>query len=420
VLDPAPARPAPPRSHRVARPGLLAVLTALGAVLALAACASDGPSSGAPGTAQSSPTPSPDPIVRVAAGATKVSYASPVRIDVDAGSFESVQVSAADGGDALDGDVSGDGGSWTSHDPPRPGSTYQVVASVKDDSGRVRTQEVTFVVTAVPDDRRISFTVTPDDGQTVGIGQPVVIRFATPVTERADVQKAMTIKARTPGGQSVTGSWHWLSGSEVHWRPKEFWQPGTTVHLVMDIAGVKASANRWGRKDYEETFTIGASHVTKVDAAAHRTQVFRDGKLVATWKSGTGRKGLETYSGTYIVLGKAKQVQMDSCSARITCDKKNPDYYDEKEYWATRITASGTFLHAASWDGQLGRANVSHGCVHLSDTNAQEFYDHAVVGDVVIVSRSGRGPQERIATQDPGLYDWNLSWSAYQAGSALR
>jgi lipoprotein-anchoring transpeptidase ErfK/SrfK len=275
-------------------------------------------------------------------------------------------------------------------------------------------------VAAVPDDKRLSFSVTPDDGSTVGIGQPVVVRFATPVTKRADVEKALQIEAATAAGKDVTGSWHWLSGSEVHWRPKEFWTPGTKVHLAMRIAGVRASANRWGRKDYEQTFTIGSSHVTKVDAVTHRTQVYRDGKLVGEWKSGTGKQGLETYSGTYIVLGKAQVVQMDSCSARITCDKKSPDYYDEKEYWATRITASGTFLHAASWDGLLGRANVSHGCVHLSDANAKAFYQNAVAGDVVVVSRSGRGPQQRIATQDPGLYDWNLSWATWQAGSALR
>jgi lipoprotein-anchoring transpeptidase ErfK/SrfK len=147
--------------------------------------------------------------------------------------------------------------------------------------------------------------------------------------------------------------------------------------------------------------------------------VYRDGKLVDNWPTGTGRKGLETYSGTYVVLGKSSVIVMDSCSARITCDKKNPDYYSEKEYWATRVTASGTFLHAASWDGLLGRANTSHGCIHLSDADAEDFYNHAVVGDVVIVSHTGRGPQERIATQDPGLYDWNLSWAKWKAGSAL-
>jgi lipoprotein-anchoring transpeptidase ErfK/SrfK len=265
----------------------------------------------------------------------------------------------------------------------------------------------------------VAFTVTPDDGATVGIGQPVAVRFLTPVTERAAMQKVMVVKAKAPDGKPVKGSWSWLNSQQVDWKPDKFWTPGTTVSLDMKIAGVKAAPGRYGRKDYSETFTIGESHITRVDAASHRIRVYRDGKLVDTWPTGTGKRGLETYSGTYVVLGKSKVVQMDSCSARITCDKKDPDFYDEKEYWATRITSSGTFLHAAGWDGQLGQANVSHGCIHLADADAKEFYQHAVAGDVVIVSNSGRGPQERIKTQDPGLYDWNVPRSAWKAGSAL-
>ena len=376
--------------------------------------------SGSPsGTSSASPSSAKEPTLKVTTSGSSVSYLQPVHIDVVDGSFTSVQVSTADGGQALEGDVSGDGASWASQAGPRPGSSYQVVASVKDAAGQVRSAQTTFTVAAVPDDQRVSFSVTPDDGSTVGIGQPVVVRFMTAVARRAEIEKVMVVDAKTPAGASVTGTWHWLSGTEVHWRPQEFWPPGTTVHLDMKIAGVQAAPNRFGRKDYQQTFTIGASHITRVDGTAHHTDVYRDNKLVATYRSGTGRRGLETYSGTYVVLGKSQVVQMDSCSARITCDKKNPDYYDEKEYWATRVTASGTFLHAASWDGQLGRANVSHGCVHLSDTDAKAFYQDAVVGDVVIVSRTGRGPQERIATQDPGLYDWNLTWAQWQAGSAL-
>ena len=404
------------------RRGLLAAVALT--LLAVTGCSSPGhtsaggATSAAPSASSASPTPT-EPTVTVTKSGSSVSYLNPVHLAVDGGSLTSVQVSTQDGGQALEGDITGDGVGWDSQNAPRPAAAYQVEASVKDSAGQVRSVQTSFTVAPVPDDKRLSFNVMPDDGTTVGIGQPVVVRFLTAVARRAELEKVMTVDAKTPAGASVTGSWHWLSGSEVHWRPQEFWTPGTTVHLDMKIAGVQASPNRFGRKDYEQTFTIGASHVTRVDGTTHRTQVFQDGKLVSEWKSGTGRKGLETYSGTYVVLGKASVVQMDSCSARITCDKKDPDYYDEKEYWATRITASGTFLHAASWDGLLGRANVSHGCVHLSDTDAKTFYQDAVVGDVVIVSRTGRGPQERIATQDPGLYDWNLPWAQWQAGSAL-
>jgi lipoprotein-anchoring transpeptidase ErfK/SrfK len=412
---------------RRSRAGLLLASGATALALAVTACSSPGhaPSSGGSSSSSSaaaaSATPTvKDPTMRLAGTGTStaVSYLAPVQLVVSDGSFASVQATSSDGQE-LDGGVSGDGTSWSSTAAPKPGTSYAVTATLKDSQGQTHNATSSFTVAQVPSDQRVAFSVTPSDGSTVGIGQPIVVRFLTPITQRADIEKVMLVAARTPGGQPVAGSWHWLGSQEVHWRPQQFWTPGTKVTLDMKIAGVKASANRYGRKDYSQTFTIGASHVTKVDGVTHRVMVYRGGQLVDNWPGGTGRPGLETYSGTYIVLGKSASIQMDSCSARITCDKKNPDYYNETEYWATRVTASGTFLHAASWDGLLGKANVSHGCIHLSDASAQDFYNHSVIGDVVIVSNTGRGPQERINTQDPGLIDWNLSWATWTAGSAL-
>lgn len=398
----------------------LVLLTATGCTSSPHSGSTTAAAGASPSASSASPSPTAkDPVLSVGGGSGAVSYLTPVQLKVTDGSFASVQVSSVQGSQTLDGGVSGDGSAWVSEQPPKPALSYHVVASVKDSAGQSQTKTMTFTVATVPNDQRLSFSVTPQDGSTVGIGQPIVVRFLSSVTQRAAIEKVMAVTAQSAGGQPVTGSWHWLSNQEVHWRPQSFWPPGTKVTLDMKIAGVKAAAGRYGRKDYSQTFTIGASHITTVDASSHVMKVTRDGKVVDSWATGTGRPGLETYSGTYVVLGKAQMVQMDSCSARITCDKKNPDYYNEKEYWATRLTASGTFVHAASWDGLLGRANVSHGCIHLSDANAQDFYNHAIMGDIVIVKNTGRGPQERINTQDPGLYDWNLSWSAWKAGSAL-
>jgi lipoprotein-anchoring transpeptidase ErfK/SrfK len=411
-----------PRSRRVAgavgagAAGLLLLVTGC---TPAAHSASGSVASTGSGSTSATPTVK-TPVVSVDGSVAKASYQSPVKLVVSDGFFASVQVTSTDDSQPLDGTMSGDGTSWVSELPPHPGSSYKVSAGVRDSAGKDSTQTLTFLVAAVPSSQRVGFSVTPGDGTTVGIGQPIVVRFLTPIKERAAYEKVMTVTATTSSGQPVVGSWHWLGSQEVHWRPKVFWTPGTKVKLDMKIAGVKAAPNRYGRQDYTQTFTIGSSHVTYVDGITHRVKVYRDGKLVNDWPGGTGKTGLETYSGTYIVLGKASQIMMDSCSARITCDKKSPEYYNEKEFWATRITASGTFLHAASWDGLLGKANVSHGCVHLSDASAQDFYNHAVIGDVVIVQRTGRGPQERIATQDPGLIDWNLSWAQWTAGSAVR
>jgi lipoprotein-anchoring transpeptidase ErfK/SrfK len=386
--------------------------------LALTACSSSSHATagGAVSAATSSATPTaPEPTVSLTGSTKNVSYSKSMKINVKDGSFTSMRVSA--GGTELLGSVSGD--TWQSETPPKPAAKYQAVATVKDTAGRTVTKTLSFTVAKVPDNKKLSFTVTPDSGETVGIGQPVVVRWLTPVTNKADIEKALTVDATTPSGASVKGSWSWLNSQQVDWRPQKFWTPGTTVKVDMRIAGVKAAVGRYGRKDYSQTFKIGASHVTQVNASTHRLRVYRDGKLVDNWATGTGRSGLETYSGTYIVLGKSQEVQMDSCSAGITCDKKASDYYDEKEYWATRVTASGTFVHAASWDPNLGSANTSHGCIHLADANAENFYKHAVIGDVVIVKNTGRGPQQRIATEDPGLYDWNVSWSKWKSGSAL-
>jgi lipoprotein-anchoring transpeptidase ErfK/SrfK len=410
------------RRMRAARPAVLLALASC-LVIGLLAC-NDGRSPGAggsrAGSASASAAPAvKEPTIKLSGTSKAVSYRSPVMITVTDGLLSSLKVDTTRGDGELEGDVAADGGSWSSQAPPKPATSYRATAQIKDAAGEVTTKTVAFTVAKVPEDQRLSFTVTPDNGAKVGIGQPIVVRFLTPVSKRAAIEKVMRVDAKTPSGKRVTGSWHWLNSQQIDWRPKAFWTPGTKVTLSMDIAGVKASSVRYGRKDYSETFRIGSSHITKVNASTDRVRVYRDGALVHNWPTGTGRRGLETFSGTYIVLNKSAVVQMDSCSARITCDKKDPDYYDEKEYWATRVTASGTFLHAASWDGLLGQANTSHGCIHLSDSDAKEFYDHAVPGDVVIVSNTGRGPGERIATQDPGLYDWNISWTKWKAGSAL-
>jgi lipoprotein-anchoring transpeptidase ErfK/SrfK len=421
------------RGARQGRRAAALRVLALGAVVALAACSSPSTAgSGAPSTAgveqagatttpSAAPTATPTapaPVVTVAGGA-KLGYGKRVRLAVSGGSFTSVQVAAAKGATVLDGDIAPDGASWVSEEAPTPGASYVVAATVKDAVGQDRPAAAKFAVKTVPVDQKLGFTVTPEAGAKVGVAEPIVVQFFSAVTEKAAVEKRLAVDARTPSGESVVGSWHWLSDTQVDWRPKEFWTPGTKVSLNMRLGGVKAATGRYGRKDYAQTFTIGAKRLLKVDLTTHTAKLYHGSKLVGTWPTGGGKRGLETYSGTYTVLNKSQTIQMDSCSARITCDKKNPEYYDQEVFWATRITRSGTFVHAAPWDGLMGRANVSHGCVHLSTANARMFFEQAVPGDPVIVSRSGRGPQERIATKDPGLYPWNLSWKKWVAGSAL-
>ena len=118
---------------------------------------------------------------------------------------------------------------------------------------------------------------------------------------------------------------------------------------------------------------------------------------------------------------KDPSLRMTSCSAQITCDKTNPNYYDLTVNWDVRLTWSGTFVHSAPWsvDNQ-GFANVSHGCVNLSQAHGQAFFEQSRYGDVVVVKNSSRPATDLVQSGDPGMADWNMSWSAYVAASALK
>jgi lipoprotein-anchoring transpeptidase ErfK/SrfK len=92
---------------------------------------------------------------------------------------------------------------------------------------------------------------------------------------------------------------------------------------------------------------------------------------------------------------------------------------------ALRLTDSGTFLHGNYWSDEdvFGSDNVSHGCVGLldvqggnSDTPAGQFFDRTLIGDVVEVVNS----KDKQVAPDNGLGGWNLDWTRWKAGSALR
>jgi len=152
--------------------------------------------------------------------------------------------------------------------------------------------------------------------------------------------------------------------------------------------------------------------VTKVDATTFEATVYRDGQPVRTMPITTGKSGFETRSGIKVILSKERSRVMDAASGGTS--RSDPDYYRVLAEYAMRITPSGEFLHAAPWSvGSQGRANVSHGCVGMSTSNAAWLYDLSMVGDVVEVTGTPRD-------QDlgNGITIWNESWDQWLAGSA--
>ncbi|NUR29397.1 MAG: L,D-transpeptidase [Catenulispora sp.] len=144
--------------------------------------------------------------------------------------------------------------------------------------------------------------------------------------------------------------------------------------------------------------------------------VFRDGKAVRTIPVTIGKKGWETRNGVKVVLEKFPLKVMDGTTVGIP--KSSPEYYRLDVKWAVRMTWSGEFVHGAPWSvGAQGTTRVSHGCVGMSLENARWYFDQSTRGDVIKVVGS---PTKRSMELDNGFGDWNLSWDAWRAGSALR
>jgi lipoprotein-anchoring transpeptidase ErfK/SrfK len=170
----------------------------------------------------------------------------------------------------------------------------------------------------------------------------------------------------------------------------------------------------WSMENRTITFKTPAAMVSTVDVARHTLTVRRNGQVLRIVPITSGKAGFLTRNGTKVVLEKHVLKVMDSATVGIP--KGSPDYYKLDVPYALRVTWSGEFVHAAPWStANQGLANVSHGCVGMSLSNAIWLFNLSTVGDVIKVINSPR-------TLEPGngYTDWNVPWKQWRKGSALR
>ena len=332
-----------------------------------------------------------------------------VTVTASAGTLTTVIVKPAAGGDALPGALSPDRTTWTRDvSGALPfGTTYTVLAQGVDGAGLARTIKTTFATLSPSSTLSAVWNASEDPGP-VGVGMPILIVFNHPVTNRAEVEKRLSVQLSKP----VDGAWHWFSQKSVRWRPKTFWPKGERVDVHLDLAGVDAGGGVWGTKNLEFGFTVGSAMISTVDVAKHTMTVTQDGKVVRVIPVTTGKAGYLTRGGIKVIITKEPSRVMDSTTVDIPAG--SADAYHLKVYNAMRLTWSGEFLHAAPWSvGSQGNANVSHGCTGMSNENAAWLYGASKVGDVVRYVSS-----TRVLEPDNGWTDWNISWPAWSAASA--
>ncbi|MGY1497982.1 L,D-transpeptidase [Streptomyces sp. QTS52] len=412
------------------RRGLMAASALLGGVLVLSACSggdSDSASKGDSGTdtsqakadeAAAEKTSEAQIKITPGDGSNNASINNAAQVAVTKGALTSVAMTTADG-TAVAGEISADKTSWKPSGQLERATTYKVAATAKDADGRAAHENASFTTVAAAN----SFVgyFTPEDGSTVGVGMPVSINFDKAITEKADVQKAVTVSSTS--GQEVVC--HWFNDTRMDCRPDDYWQENSTVTLKLALDGVEGAKGVFGVQQKTVTFKIGRNQVSIVDAKTKTMKVMHNGTVVKTIPISAGSPANKTYEGKMVMSEKFKETRMNGATVGFTDDDGKGEYDIKDVPHAIRLTTSGTFVHGNYWssDGTFGSANVSHGCVGLNDTKGANdknaagywFYEHSIIGDVVDVRNTGD------KTVDPanGLNGWNLNWADWKAGSAV-
>ncbi|MGH3498187.1 MAG: L,D-transpeptidase [Nocardioidaceae bacterium] len=403
------------RSRRMALGiGTGVAMLSLGACQVTTGSGSETPKAGGPSVPQTS-APAVQPLrltTNVPAGKSDVSVDTAFQVRATGGKVSNVFLfyrKRADG-HFVPGALNRDGTTWRASGLLEPGKHYHAVITGLDADGAKTTRSTAFGTRALTLAQQTYPSIAPLQGQTVGIGMPVIVKFDVPVTNRAAIEKHLSVTS-TP---TVVGSWHWISANEIHYRPKTFWKPGTHVTVHADINGVNAGNGVFGQVDNSASFVIGDSVIDRINLRTDLMKVVVNGKVARTIPVTGGMPGFDTRSGTKVIVEKFPSLRMDAATVGIP--KGSPQYYDIPDVqYAMRVTYSGEFLHAAPWsEASQGVQNVSHGCVGMSTANAQWLYDLSHVGDVVQVTGSDRSLEP-----NNGWTDWNESFAAYRRGSAL-
>jgi lipoprotein-anchoring transpeptidase ErfK/SrfK len=338
-------------------------------------------------------------------GAVGVAVDSPVTVSADNGVLASVEM-VNENGATVDGQLSPDGVRWSTTERLGYNRLYTLTAKARG-LGGVATRQLTFQ-THSPQNLTMPYAM-PHDGEVVGVGEPVAIQFDENIANREAAEKAIVVTTDPP----VEGAFYWLNNREVRWRPEYFWKPGTAVNIAVNTYGVDLGDGVFGEDNAHSHFTVGDEVIATADDNTKMVTVRVNGDVVKTMPTSMGKDSTPTASGTYILGLRFAHMIMDSSTYGVPVN--SPNGYRTEVDFATQMSYSGVFVHSAPWSvGAQGHTNTSHGCLNVSPSNAQWFYEHTKRGDIVQVLNT-LGPP---LSGTEGLGDWNIPWDQWHAGNA--
>lgn len=371
---------------------------------ALAACSRGS----LPSAGEATAPPAPSLTYQPADATADVVPTAPIGIEVRDGWFQRVALTNPDG-KAVAGALNRDRTAFNVTEPLGYGVEYTWSGSVVGRDGNA--QPVAGNFTTVNPSAQVSGRFQLADGQVVGVAAPIIIQFDASISDKASVEKAVTVTTEP----AVEGSWAWLpdevGGSRMHWRTKDYYPAGTKVHVDAKLYGVPFGDGAFGAADSTLAFEIGRRQVVRAEASSHRIQVLdAGGAVIMDFPCSYGEGDLDrnvTRSGVHVVTEKYEDFYMTNPAA---------GYANVRERFAVRISNNGEFIHANPASlGSQGNSNVTNGCINLSESDAQQYFNSAIYGDPVEVT----GTRIQLSYADGDIWDWAVSWDEWTSMSAL-
>jgi lipoprotein-anchoring transpeptidase ErfK/SrfK len=246
------------------------------------------------------------------------------------------------------------------------------------------------------------------DGQTYGVGMPMIAYLSKRITSAAAFDKATTV---TVNGVPAAGAWYFetsaqMSGYpvEAHYRLSGYWPGHAKIHLTLATQGLSAGPGLVFDDSLTLDWSTGRADILSVNGATETLTVMTDGKLYGTFPTSLGAPNTPTLMGTKVVMEKDRNERMIGPG------------YNEIVPWSLRLTNSGEFLHAAAWNVRnIGHRSTSNGCTNLLPADAQRLFNYLQIGDPV----SYTNVAGKVTPTWDGYGDWNVPWSVWKAGGLV-
>lgn len=207
----------------------------------------------------------------------------------------------------------------------------------------------------------------PEQGR-ISVKSKPTLTFTQPIRDKRAAQAALSLEP------NVSGRWNWVDDKTLQFVPTTTlpYETEITIKVKAGPAGPRATNGAYFENEPVLAYMTESDKLIDVDVTKQIMTIYEKGKMVRTFKVGTGVPGADTPIGEF-------NVQYKMPTARFQGTNVNGVRYDIPDVkWVLAFMGDYT-IHGVYWRGNFGERG-SNGCVGLSDEDAKTLFDWAPEG----------------------------------------